>query len=107
MSFITKLFPDESKKLIKKLQPIVERVFSHEDELKSLTDEELKSRSLALKEQVQIDIAGLTGKELKETEKKVLKWLKGIKNPKPVLKAIGYFISDDGETKSEISQNSY
>jgi len=42
-----------------------------------------------------------------ETEKKVLKWLKGIKNPKPVLKAIGYFISDDGETKSEISQNSY
>ena len=72
MSFITKLFPDESKKLIKKLQPTVDAVFSHEDELKSLTDEELKARSIALKEQVQKDIAGLTGKELKETEKKVL-----------------------------------
>ena len=72
MSFITKLFPDESKKLIKKLQPTVERVFSHEDELKTLTDEELKAKSIALKEQVQKDIAGLTGKELKETEKKVL-----------------------------------
>ncbi|MEI6810499.1 MAG: preprotein translocase subunit SecA [Candidatus Nomurabacteria bacterium] len=72
MSFITKLFPDESKKLIKKLQPTVERVFSHEDELKTLTDEELKAKSITLKEQVQKDIAGLTGKELKETEKKVL-----------------------------------
>ncbi len=72
MSFITKLFPDESKKLIKKLQPTVEKVFSHEDELKNLTDEELKAKSITLKEQVQKDIAGLSGKELKETEKKVL-----------------------------------
>jgi len=37
-----------------------------------------------------------------EAEKKVLKILEEIKNPKPPLKVIGYFISDDGETKTEI-----
>lgn len=37
-----------------------------------------------------------------EAEKKFLKILKEIKNPKPQLKVIGYFISDDGETKTEI-----
>ncbi len=37
-----------------------------------------------------------------EAEKIITKILKEIKNPKPPLKVIGYFISDDGETKSEI-----
>ncbi len=72
MSLLSSLFPDESKKLIKKLQPIADKVFAHEDELKALTDDELKSKGLALKEQVQKDIAGLTGDELKDTQKKVL-----------------------------------
>lgn len=72
MSFITKLFPDESKKLIKKLQPVVDKVFSYEEELKALSDEELKQRSLALKEQVMKDLEGLTEDELKRTEKAVL-----------------------------------
>jgi|GEM_PF-4700471 len=35
-------------------------------------------------------------------ERSVLKILKEIKNPKPPLRVIGYFISDDGETKTEI-----
>ncbi len=76
MSLISKglnaLFPDESIQTIKKLTPIVDEVFSYEEELKGLSDTELKHRSLALKERVQKDIEGLVGEELKNTEKKVL-----------------------------------
>jgi preprotein translocase subunit SecA len=72
MSLISSLFPDESKQLIKKLQPIVNQVFSHEDELKGLSDEALKARSLELKERVMKDLEGLSGDDLKQTEKKVL-----------------------------------
>lgn len=35
-------------------------------------------------------------------EKMISKILEEIKNPKPLLKVIGYFVSDDGETKTEI-----
>jgi preprotein translocase subunit SecA len=72
MSFISKLFPDESKKLIKTLQPIADKIFSYEEELKTLSDETLKARSLTLKSRVMKDIEGLSGDELKQTEKKVL-----------------------------------
>jgi preprotein translocase subunit SecA len=72
MSFITKLFPDESKKTIKALTPLVDKVFLLEDELKTLDNEALKARSLALKERVMAEIAGLSGDELKQKEKKVL-----------------------------------
>ncbi len=71
-SFIEKLFPDESKKLIKKLTPIVDQVFLYEDELKALSDEDLRARSLTLKENVTKDLDGLTGDELKRVEKQVL-----------------------------------
>jgi preprotein translocase subunit SecA len=69
---IASFFPDESKKLIKTLQPIADQVFSYEEELKGLTDELLKNRGLALKARVMEEIKGLTGEELKKKEKKVL-----------------------------------
>lgn len=72
MSLISKLFPDESKKLIKSLQPIADKVFSHEDELKTISDEDLKSKGLLLKERVMKEIEGLKGDELKRREKEVL-----------------------------------
>lgn len=72
MSLISKLFPTEAARLVTKIEPIVNQVFSYEDELKMLSDEELKSRSLSLKVQVQKDLEGLSGQELKDTEKKVL-----------------------------------
>ncbi len=76
MSFIAKglsaIFPDESKKTIKSLTPIVDKVFTYEDELKALTTDELKSRSLALKEKVMAELVDLTGEALKTKEKKVL-----------------------------------
>ncbi len=72
MSFLSKLFPDESKKTIKSLEPLVNEVFSHEEAFKALSDTELRHRSLALKARVMKDIEGLTGEALKQTEKKVL-----------------------------------
>ncbi len=72
MSLLSKIFPSENEKLIKRLQPIADKVFTYEDELKTLTDEELKNKSLELKAQVMKDIEGLSGEELKHTEKKVL-----------------------------------
>ena len=76
MSFITKglqaIFPDESKKTIKKLTPLVDKVFSYEGALKELTNEALKAQSLALKEHVMKELADLTGVALQEKEKKIL-----------------------------------
>jgi preprotein translocase subunit SecA len=70
--FIEKLFPDESKKTVKSLTPLVDRVFSFEEELKSLSDSELKERSLLLKKEVTEKLEGKSGDELKHEEKKVL-----------------------------------
>jgi preprotein translocase subunit SecA len=76
MSLITKglgvIFPDESKKTIKSLTPLVDKVFSYEDELKTLSSEDLKLRSLALKSRVIEELKDLKGDELKQKEKKVL-----------------------------------
>ncbi len=72
MSFISKFFPDESKKLIKSLTPTVEAVFALEDGLKLLTDDELKEKGLKLKEKVMKALEGYSGDELKKVEKDVL-----------------------------------
>jgi preprotein translocase subunit SecA len=69
---ISSLFPDESKKLIKTLTPVVDQVFSYEEELKGLTDELLKNRGLALKARVMEELKDLKGEELKKKEKKIL-----------------------------------
>src|SRR6185369_6917719 len=66
------LFPDESKKLIKTLQPVADKVFALEEELKALTPELLKNRSLTLKARVMEELKDLKGEELKKVEKKVL-----------------------------------
>ncbi|MDQ5962496.1 MAG: preprotein translocase subunit SecA [Patescibacteria group bacterium] len=76
MSFISKavqaVFPPESVKLIKKLEPKVEEVFAYEEEFKLLSDEELKARSLSLRERVQEELINVSKEELKKIEKKVL-----------------------------------
>lgn len=53
MSLITKIFGSEDQKTIKKLEKTVDKVFALEDELKSLTDAELKNKSLDLKAKIQ------------------------------------------------------
>lgn len=71
-AFIEKLFPNESKKTIKKLTPTVDKVCSYEDEMKGLSGEDLKARSLSLKARVMKEIEGLSGEELIRKEKLVL-----------------------------------
>lgn len=70
--FIENMFGDESKKIVKKLTPIVDKVFSYEESLKTLSDEELRERSLSLKEKVTTSLEGLEGDALKDKEKKIL-----------------------------------
>lgn len=72
LSFIYKLFPDESKKTIKSLSPIVEKVFSYEDELKVLSDHDLKHKGITLKGHVMKELEGLTGEALKHKENEIL-----------------------------------
>ncbi len=72
MSIISKLFPSDNDRLVKSLYPIADQVFAYEDELKTLTDEELLRKSLDLKTQVMKDIEGLQAEELKKKEKEVL-----------------------------------
>ena len=75
MSFIAKgiqaIFPDESKKTIKSLTPLVDKVFSYEEELKILSGIELKERGLTLKARVISELEELTGDELEQKEKKL------------------------------------
>lgn len=71
-TFIEKLFPNESKKTIKKLEPIVDKVFSFEEDFKALSSDDLRSRGLSLKDRVMKEIEGLTGEERKRVEKKIL-----------------------------------
>ncbi len=72
MFLISKLFPSDSDRLVRKLQPVADKVFEYEDELKALSDEDLRARSLALKATVMKDLEGLTGDDLTKIEQKVL-----------------------------------
>ncbi len=52
MSFITKMFGDPNEKELKSLRPIVDQINALEDELKALTDEELRERTADFKEEL-------------------------------------------------------
>lgn len=56
MTFFQKVFPSQDQKLIKKLKPVVDKVLSLENELKTLDDLELKKKSLELKNKIQVEI---------------------------------------------------
>ena len=49
MSFITKMFGDPNEKELKALRPIVDQINALEDEMKALTDEELRERTADFK----------------------------------------------------------
>ena len=72
MSIFSKLFPSDASKLVKKLEPLADKVFSYEEELKKLTDEELRAKSLSLKEEVQNKLATIDQAILKTETRKVL-----------------------------------
>lgn len=72
MSIISKLFPSDAQKLVKKLEPLADKVFSYEDELKLLSDIELREKSLALKQGVQDKLANILKENLKVETRKAL-----------------------------------
>ena len=56
MAFLQKIFKSEEQKLIKKLTGVVDQILSLEEELKALSDDELRDRSLTLKQKVMDEI---------------------------------------------------
>ena len=56
MAFLQKLFKSEDERYIKKLSNKVDEVFSLEEELKQIGEEELKQKSISLKNKIQDEI---------------------------------------------------
>src|SRR5690242_13356087 len=52
MNLITKVFGDPNEKELKALRPIVDQINALEDEMKALTDEELRERTADFKEEL-------------------------------------------------------
>lgn len=52
MSFLTKLFGDPNAKVLKEIQPLVDRINALEPELKALTDEALKAKTSDFKQRL-------------------------------------------------------
>ena len=72
MSIISKLFPSDAQKLVKKLEPFGDKVFSYEEEFKLLSDLELREKSVSLKQEVQDKLANVAKESLKSETRKVL-----------------------------------
>ncbi len=73
MSFWKKLFGDPQEKKVAKYKEIVEKVNQLENEIKSLSDEELKNKTFYFKHLIQEAIKGVTDKdEIKKIEDRVL-----------------------------------
>lgn len=56
MQFLPKVFKSQDARLIQKLNPIVTQVLALEEDLRALSEEELKARSLELKAKIQKEI---------------------------------------------------
>jgi preprotein translocase subunit SecA len=67
LGVVSKLF-DKNEKEVSKLRPVVDQINTMTDEIKALSDEELKARSLALREQFQTEVTS-------RLEKAGLEWL--------------------------------
>jgi preprotein translocase subunit SecA len=52
MSILTKIFGDANEKYLKRLQPVIEKINSFEPELEKLSDDELKEKTIYLKERL-------------------------------------------------------
>ena len=72
MSPLFKIFPKEEERIVKKYTKEADKVFTFEEELKTLTDEGLKERSALLRAKVMLAIDGKIGEERKLIETKIL-----------------------------------
>lgn len=67
---ITKIFGSKSEKDIKNIQPIVDKIKSYEEEIKQLSDEQLKAKTEHFKQKIQDATADIKA-EIEETLKKL------------------------------------
>ena len=68
--FLTKVFGSSNQRYLKSIQPLVDKINSLEPSIQKLSDEDLRGRTAAFKEQVQRAVEGLTGKKDKEERKR-------------------------------------
>src|SRR5262245_13455235 len=68
--FLTKVFGSSNQRYLKSIQPLVEKINSLEPLVQKLSDEELRARTAAFKEQVQQAVGHLNGKKDKEERKR-------------------------------------
>lgn len=63
MKILSNLFPTEDQKAIKKINKIVDATLAYEDELKVLSNADLKAKSLALRDEVRTAIVDIESKK--------------------------------------------
>ena len=68
--FLTKVFGSSNQRYLKSIHPLVDKINSLEPSIQKLSDDELRGRTAAFKEQVQRAVEGLTGKKDKEERKR-------------------------------------
>ncbi|HEX4899351.1 MAG TPA: preprotein translocase subunit SecA, partial [Pyrinomonadaceae bacterium] len=61
--FLTKVFGSSNQRFLKSIQPIVDQINALEPSVKKMTDDELRARTAAFKEQAQRAVAGARDKE--------------------------------------------
>ena len=61
--FLTKVFGSSNQRYLKGLRPIVERINELEPSVKKLSDEELRARTVAFREQIARAVADARDKE--------------------------------------------
>ena len=70
---LTKIFGTANERAIKKLTPFVGQIGALEPEIKALTDEQLRAKTVEFKSRIAARIEGLTDKdEIKAAEKAAL-----------------------------------
>jgi preprotein translocase subunit SecA len=71
--FLTKVFGSSNQRFLKSIKPLVDKINSLEPSVQKLSDDELRARTAAFKEQVQRAVGGVTEKEeRKRRERAVL-----------------------------------
>jgi preprotein translocase subunit SecA len=69
--FLTKVFGSSNQRFLKSITPLVEQINSLEPSVKKLSDDELRARTAAFKEQVQRAVGGVTEKEERKRRERV------------------------------------
>ncbi len=71
--FLTKVFGSKNDRFLKSIQPIIQQINDLEPQIKNLTDEQLRERTLTLKKQVQEAVANISDQvERKKREREIL-----------------------------------